>query len=186
MRDGKLAGGVRRSVSRSCGKEMSSECCSSQRQSRRHLLTSRLRSCRVSPPRRSSPLKTRGCLVSCARPWNAKPPPQRCSRSSPVLLGSSSRFFSKMLENAARICEAKFGTLVLSEGGGKFRVVAMHGAPLEWAEKRTREPVFTPGPLNNIAIVARTKKVQHVPDLRRDRSYLDEDQAAMALADIAG
>jgi GAF domain-containing protein len=36
--------------------------------------------------------------------------------------------FSKMLENAARICEAKFGTLVLAEGGGRFRVVAMHGA----------------------------------------------------------
>src|SRR5215471_66717 len=31
--------------------------------------------------------------------------------------------FSNMLENAARICEAKFGPLVLSEGGGKFRVV---------------------------------------------------------------
>jgi GAF domain-containing protein len=94
--------------------------------------------------------------------------------------------FSKMLENAARICEAKFGTLVLEEGGGRFRVVAMHGAPSEWAEKRTREPVFTPGPLNNVAIVARTKKVRHVPDLRLDRSYLEQDQAAMALADIAG
>jgi len=94
--------------------------------------------------------------------------------------------FSKMLENAARICEAKFGTLVLSEGGGKFRVVAMHGAPPEWAEKRSREPVFTPGPLNNIAIVARTKRVQHVPDLRLDRSYLEHDAPAMALADIAG
>ena len=66
--------------------------------------------------------------------------------------------FSKMLENAARICEAKFGTLALREGGGKFRVVAMHGAPPEWAEKRTREPVFIPGPLNKLSIVARTKK----------------------------
>ena len=94
--------------------------------------------------------------------------------------------FSKMLENAARICEAKFGTLVLAEGGGRFRVVAMHGAPPQWAEKRTREPVFTPGPLNAIVIVARTKKVRHVPDLRLDRSYLEQDPAAMAFADIAG
>jgi hypothetical protein len=67
-----------------------------------------------------------------------------------------------MLKNAARICEAKFGTLVLAEGGGRFRVVAMHGAPPQWAEKRTREPVFTPGSLNNIVIVTRTKKVRHV------------------------
>ena len=92
--------------------------------------------------------------------------------------------FRKMLENAARICEAKFGTLVLAEGVGRFRVVAMHGAPPQWAGKRTREPVFTPGPLNAIVIVARTKKVRHVPDRRLDRSYLEQDPAAMA--DIAG
>jgi transcriptional regulator with GAF, ATPase, and Fis domain len=72
--------------------------------------------------------------------------------------------FQAMLENATRLCEAKFGTLVLAEGGGRFRVAAMHNAPLEWAGKRTREPVFIPGPLNNVAIVAKTKKVQHVSD----------------------
>ena len=62
----------------------------------------------------------------------------------------------------------------------------MHNAPLGWAEKRTREPVFMPGPLNNVAIVAKTKKVQHVSDLRLDPSYLEHEPAAMALADIAG
>jgi len=94
--------------------------------------------------------------------------------------------FHAMLKNAARICDAKFGTLVLAEGQGRFRVTAMHNAPPEWAEKRTREPVFTPGPLNNVAIVAKTKKVQHVSDLRLDPSYLEREPAAMALADIAG
>jgi GAF domain-containing protein len=103
--------------------------------------------------------------------------------SSPGELGP---VFQAMLENAARICEAKFGTLVLAEGGGRFRVTAMHNAPLEWAEKRTREPVFMPGPLNNMAIVAKTKKVQHVSDLKLDPSYLERDPAAMALVDIAG
>ena len=94
--------------------------------------------------------------------------------------------FHAMLKNAARICDAKFGTLVLAESGGRFRVTAMHNAPPEWAEKRTSEPVFTPGPLNNVAIVAKTKKVQHVSDLRLDSSYLGREPAAMALADIAG
>ena len=52
--------------------------------------------------------------------------------------GNLASVFSKMLENAARICEANFGTLVLEEGGdGMFRVVAMHNAPTQWAE---REP----------------------------------------------
>ena len=107
----------------------------------------------------------------------------RVISSSP---GDLEPVFHAMLKNAARICDAKFGTLVLAESGGRFRVTAMHNAPPEWAEKRTSEPVFTPGPLNNVAIVAKTKKVQHVSDLRLDSSYLGREPAAMALADIAG
>ncbi len=93
--------------------------------------------------------------------------------------------FSTMLENAARICEAKFGTMLLAEGD-KFRMAAMHGAPRAWAEKRTREPVFSPGPSNNIIRAARSKKAQHIPDLRLDQSYIDREPAAVALAEIAG
>ena len=36
--------------------------------------------------------------------------------------------FEAMLENATRLCEAKFGTLYLCEGDA-FRVVALHNAP---------------------------------------------------------
>ena len=107
----------------------------------------------------------------------------RVISSSP---GELAPVFNTMLANAARICGAKFGMLVLAEGGGKFRVAAMHGAPPELAEKRTREPVFTPGPSNAVAIAARTKKVHHVPDLRLDPSYLDREPAAMVLAELAG
>ena len=39
--------------------------------------------------------------------------------------------FEAMLENAVRICEAKFGNLLLYDGAA-FRVAAMHGAPLAW------------------------------------------------------
>jgi len=94
--------------------------------------------------------------------------------------------FQSMLENATRICEAKFGILALAEGAGKFRVAAMHGAPPQFAERRTREPVFTPGPLNIVSIVSKTKKLLRVADLKLHASYLGRDAAAMALADIAG
>ena len=107
----------------------------------------------------------------------------RVISSSP---GKLSPVFSAMLDNAARVCEAKLGILALYEGNGKFRVAAMHGAPPELAEKRTREPVFTPGPSNNVAIVAKSKKVQHVPDLRLDQSYIERDPAAVVLAELAG
>jgi GAF domain-containing protein len=102
--------------------------------------------------------------------------------------GNLAPVFSKMLENAARICEANFGTLVLEEevDEGTFRVVAMHNAPPKWAEKRTGEPVFKPGPLNNVAIVKRTGRAQHIPDLKLDPSYLEGEPAAVAIADVGG
>ena len=37
--------------------------------------------------------------------------------------------FRAVLENATRLCAAKFGTLFLYEGGDAFRAVAMHNAP---------------------------------------------------------
>ena len=45
--------------------------------------------------------------------------------------------FQAMLENAVRICEAKFGTLYLCEGEG-LRIVAMHNAPPAYAKARPR------------------------------------------------
>ena len=55
--------------------------------------------------------------------------------------------FQAMLENAARICEAKFGILVLSEGDS-FRTVALHGAPPAFTEARRGEPVIRPRPMS--------------------------------------
>ncbi|MFZ0028198.1 MAG: histidine kinase, partial [Pseudolabrys sp.] len=48
--------------------------------------------------------------------------------------------FQAMLANATRLCEAKFGTMLRAEEGG-YRVVAMHGPPLAYAEERRRNPV---------------------------------------------
>ena len=105
-----------------------------------------------------------------------------------VISGSPGKLqpvFEAMLENATRICEAKFGNLLLYEGG-QFRMTAMQGAPPAWAEKRRLEPVFRPGPNHRLALVAKTKQVQHVADLTADKSYLERDPAAVAFADIAG
>jgi len=99
--------------------------------------------------------------------------------------GDLNPVFKSILEKATRICEAKFGVLVLTEGE-KFRMAAMHGVPPAFVEKRTREPVFTPGPNNNLVLATQRRKTQHVPDLRRHRSYADREPAAVALADVAG
>src|SRR5215467_15030629 len=47
--------------------------------------------------------------------------------------------FETMLENAVRICGAKFGNLWLCEGNA-FRVNAMHGAPTEYADNLRKNP----------------------------------------------
>jgi GAF domain-containing protein len=93
--------------------------------------------------------------------------------------------FQAMLENAARICDANFGQLLLYEDGA-YRMTAMHGAPLAWSEKRAREPIFRPGPSNALARLAATKQVQHVPDLREHQGYLEREAATMAITEIAG
>jgi hypothetical protein len=52
--------------------------------------------------------------------------------------------FEAMLQNATRICEAKFGTMYLREGDA-FRAVTLHNAPPAFAEARKRAPI-RPGP----------------------------------------
>src|SRR5262249_34678311 len=53
--------------------------------------------------------------------------------------------FNAMLENARRICEAKFGILFLCEGDG-FRAAAMQNAPPALVEAYTRGVILRPPP----------------------------------------
>ena len=90
-----------------------------------------------------------------------------------------------MLENATRICDAKFGIMTLYEGGS-FRAVALHNAPPEFAEARRREPLFSPAPNNPLARVAATKKTLQIPDIRQDECYLSGEQATVIIAERGG
>jgi hypothetical protein len=53
--------------------------------------------------------------------------------------------FRAMLENAVRLCEAKFGTLELYHQGGAFRNVAMHNVPPAYVAWR-RDALIHPDP----------------------------------------
>jgi GAF domain-containing protein len=101
--------------------------------------------------------------------------------------GTLEPVFNAMLENATRICEAKFGNLWLREGEDGFRSVAVNGESF-YAEWSRQEPVVYlrdhPGaPLDR---VHKTGKVVHIPDLRLDNSYRKGDPRLVALADTAG
>jgi hypothetical protein len=65
--------------------------------------------------------------------------------------------FQAMLENATRICEAKFGNLLLYEGE-LVRVAAMHGAPPAWEELRRRDPLLPAAGKHPLARVVATRQ----------------------------
>src|SRR5262249_9239762 len=90
--------------------------------------------------------------------------------------------FQAMLENATRICEAKFGNLLLHDGNA-FRVAAMHGAPAEWAALRRRDPVIPFTPNNPLGRVVATKQLQHITDFRLEQSYVEGEPGPVAMAD---
>ena len=79
--------------------------------------------------------------------------------------------FRAILENAMRICEAKFGMLNLSEGDA-LRTVAMHGIPPAIAKKldvRTRHPY----PKSALGRLARTKQTVHIADTLTEPGFFD-------------
>src|SRR5262249_16753391 len=93
--------------------------------------------------------------------------------------------FQAMLENATRICEAKFANLLLYEGN-KFRVAAMDGAPPAWSELQAREPVVHAGPKNPLCRVAITKQLQHIADIRTEEAYIERDPSFVPVGEVAG
>ena len=86
--------------------------------------------------------------------------------------------FQTMLENATRICEAKFGVLFRCEGDA-VRAVAMHGAPQSYVDERRRNPVFRPAPPTTLARALATKNPV------QDADALNQPQPG-AIVNLAG
>ena len=88
-----------------------------------------------------------------------------------------------MLANATRLCEAKFGSLFLSEGDA-FRAVALHGAPPAYAEAPAAEPCSVP-----TRITARPRRPRRTarPNCRHagEPAY-QRDPLPVAAVDVAG
>src|SRR5262245_20930684 len=72
--------------------------------------------------------------------------------------------FNAMLENAVRICGAKFGSLILLEGNA-YRRAALHNAPAAFVEARARDPVLPLAASPWLSRVAGTKQVIQVADI---------------------
>jgi class 3 adenylate cyclase len=75
--------------------------------------------------------------------------------------------FHAMLENALRICEAKFGLLFRFDGA-RFHPTAGVGTPPEYAEFIKQRGAFAPVPGSRLDDVMRIKKVCHTADRAAD------------------
>ena len=101
--------------------------------------------------------------------------------------GDLQRVFESLLENATRLCGAKFGNLYLRTEDG-FRYVAMHGVPSEFVEWGKRQPRadLAQHPHAPLTRMTQQKKVVHVPDLALDEGYTEHDPRVVALVETAG
>ncbi len=93
--------------------------------------------------------------------------------------------FETILENAVRICEAKFGTLYLYEEG-RLRFGAAHNVPRAFAEARSRGPFTPPPPDTALGGAVTTKQTVQVADLAATQSYADRNPVVVAGVEVAG
>jgi GAF domain-containing protein len=92
--------------------------------------------------------------------------------------------FQAMLENAARVCEAKFGNVFRLENGA-MRPVASLGTP-EPLTKFFQHGPHQPHVDAPIMRVARTKQLAHVVDFTAERAYIERNPLAVAAVELGG
>jgi signal transduction histidine kinase len=95
----------------------------------------------------------------------------RVISSSP---GELEQVFQTILENATRICEAKYGNLYLYADGA-IQTVASHSISADLAAERLRAPPFRPGPGTAVGSVIQTKAAVNIPDVLADPGYPRDD-----------
>ena len=87
--------------------------------------------------------------------------------------GNLTPVFDAILQNAVRICDAKFGHLWLREGNS-LRIGGTHGAPDAFAAYLRDAPVFRPKPETGLGQLLRTKQLFHLADITALPTYGDK------------
>ena len=104
-----------------------------------------------------------------------------------VISGSSGDLqpaFRTVLENAVRLCGAKFGTINRWDGEA-LHLAATHKVPPAFAEFRRRTP-FRPGPENPISGMLMTKTIIHFHDLAMEQGYIELNPTFVAAVELGG
>jgi GAF domain-containing protein len=93
--------------------------------------------------------------------------------------------FRAILENATRICEARYGLLYLYDGR-HFSLTTHIGASSEWVEVMTRGPISPPHPDAILGRVVVSKAVVEIEDARKERAYIERHPLWVAAVEQGG
>ena len=93
--------------------------------------------------------------------------------------------FTIMLENAVRICDAKWGTIHRWEGD-IVHLMATHNLPSAYAKARRRTPYYHPSANSLFGRIAASKSVVHIADSAADKAYRERDPQHVRAVELGG
>ena len=96
--------------------------------------------------------------------------------------------FASMLENAVRICDAKFGNIYRWDGEA-LHIVATHNTPPAFAEDRRGSPYRhdPKSPIGPIGHMVATKTLVHIGDVAAEETYINQrDPVAVKAVALGG
>ncbi len=99
--------------------------------------------------------------------------------------GDMKPVFESILSNAMRICEAKFGHLLLYDGES-FHATHLHDVPSSYREYWEQHGPIRPSGNTGLARLARSKQVTHIPDLKADSAYAEREPLRVVTVEQAG
>ena len=99
--------------------------------------------------------------------------------------GDMKPVFEAMLTNALRICEAKFGHLLLYDGE-RFHAAHLHDVPAAYREYWQKHGPVRPGPNTGLGRIVRDKQMFHIPDLKAEAAYAARDSLRVVTVEQAG
>ena len=98
--------------------------------------------------------------------------------------GDLTPVFQAMLQNATRICQAKFGVM-FGYADGAFRALSWLGVPQALIDFLQRgERIW--GPETTLGRLAATRQTVHVIDASAERAYVDGDPGRIAAVELGG
>jgi hypothetical protein len=99
--------------------------------------------------------------------------------------GDMKPVFETMLVNALRICNAKFGHVLLYDGE-RFHAMHLHDVPPSYRAFWDQHGPIRPSPKTGLGRLALTKQLVHIRDLKAEPTYTEREPLRVVTVEQAG